>query len=276
MNKSKNRTWLTRLMSFAIIRSSCYNVILSIKKQQSMNKKPKGGNYMVLTVKDIARMFDLSCVRTNSDESDIKALAESAGKYDCGHVSVMQCFIPDVKKLLSDRPDIKVVGNVSFPSGSDSTGVKVFQAVELKEAGCDEIDMVINVGKLLSGRYAEVEDDVKAVVEAAGGLPVKVIIEVSCLSRKEVEKACEMSINAGAAFVKTGTGWMPKGTTTEDIRLIRSIVGDQIRIKASGGIRTLDTLVEMYRLGVTRFGVNLRSGLAILDECIARGGEVAI
>ena len=231
---------------------------------------------MILTVKDIAQMFDLSCVRTDSDENDIRALAENAGRYDCGHVSVLQCFIQDVKKLLLDRPDIKVVGNVSFPSGSDSTGVKVFQAVELREAGCDEIDMVINVGKLRSGRYAEVEDDVKAVVEAAGELPVKVIIEVSCLGRKEVEKACEMSINAGAAFVKTGTGWMPKGTTTEDIRLIRSIVGDRIRIKASGGIRTLDTLVEMYRLGVTRFGVNLRSGLAILDECIARGGEVAI
>ena len=203
---------------------------------------------MVLTVTDIARMFDLSCVRTNSDEKDIKALAESARRYNCGHVSVMQCFIPDIKKLLSDRPDIKVVGNVSFPSGSDTTSVKVFQAVELRYAGCDEIDMVINVG----------------------------IIEVSCLDRKEVEKACEISIKAGAAFIKTGTGWMPGGTTTEDIKLIKSIVGDRIRIKASGGIRTLDTLLEMYRLGVTRFGVNMRSGIAILDECIARGGEVTI
>ncbi|NLH97830.1 MAG: deoxyribose-phosphate aldolase [Clostridiaceae bacterium] len=231
---------------------------------------------MVLTVRDIAQMFDLSCVRTNSNEADIKALAENARRYDCGHVSVMQCFVPGIKELLSDRPDIKVIGNVSFPSGSDSTSVKVFQAVELRDAGCDELDMVINVGKLLSGRYREVEDDVRAVVEAADGLPVKVIIEVSCLGRKEIEMACEISIRAGAAYVKTGTGWMPGGTTTEDIKLIRSIVGDRIKIKASGGIRTLDTLLEMYRLGVTRFGVNMRSGIAILDECIARGSEVVI
>jgi len=238
--------------------------------------KWKGGRNMVLTVKDIAQMFDLSCVRTDSDENDIKALAENARRYNCGHVSVMQCFIPEIKELLSDRPDIKVIGNVSFPSGADSTSVKVFQAVELRDAGCDELDMVINVGKLLSGRYAEVEDDVKAVVEAADGLPVKVIIEVMCLGREEIEKACEISIRAGAAFVKTGTGWMARGTTIEDVRLIKSIVGDRIKIKASGGIRTLDTLLEMYKLGVTRFGVNMRSGTAILNECIARGGEVAI
>ncbi len=231
---------------------------------------------MILTVKDIAQMYDLSCVRTDSDENDIKALAECAKKYDCGHVSVMQCFIPDVKKLLEDRKDIKVVGNVSFPSGSDTTSLKVYQAGEMLDAGCDEVDMVLNVGKLRSGRYDEAEEDVKAVVKAVKGTPLKVIIEVSCLNEKEVEKACEICINAGASFVKTGTGWMPRGTTIEDVRLIRSIVGDRIRIKASGGIRSLETLVEMYKLGVTRFGVNLRSGRAILEECIALGGQVTI
>ncbi len=231
---------------------------------------------MILTVKEIAQMYDLSCVRTDSDENDIRALAESARIYDCGHVSVMQCFIPYVKELLGDRKDIKVVGNVSFPSGSDTTGVKVYQAGEMLAAGCDEIDMVLNVGKLRSGRYEEAEEDVKAVVKAVKGLPLKVIIEVSCLNEREVEKACEICINAGAAFVKTGTGWMPKGTTIEDVRLIKSIIGDRISIKASGGIRSLETLVEMYKLGVTRFGVNLRSGRAILEECIALGGQVII
>ena len=91
-----------------------------------------------------------------------------------------------------------------------------------------------------------------------------------------MKKACEICINAGASFVKTGTGWMPRGTTIEDVRLIKSIVGDRIRIKASGGIRSLETLVMMYKLGVTRFGVNLRSGRAILEECIALGGQVTI
>ncbi|NLK87099.1 MAG: deoxyribose-phosphate aldolase [Clostridiaceae bacterium] len=231
---------------------------------------------MILTAEDIAQMYDLSCVRTDSDENDIKALAETAKLYNCGHVSVMQCFIPDVKKLLKDRRDIKVVGNVSFPSGSDTTSLKVCQAGEMVDAGCDEIDMVLNVGMLRSGRCREVEEDVRAVVDAVKGLPLKVIIEVACLNEKEVERACEICIDAGAAFVKTGTGWMPRGTTIEDVRLIKSIVGDRIRIKASGGIRSLETLVEMYRIGVTRFGVNLRSGKAILDECIALGGQVTI
>ncbi len=231
---------------------------------------------MTLTVKDIAQMFDLSCVRTDSDENDIRALAECARQYDCGHVSVMQCFIPEVKELLKDRPDIKVVGNVSFPSGSDTTSLKVFQAGEMVAAGCDEIDMVINVGWLLSGRYEAVEKDVKAVVSAAGGLPVKVIIEISCLEPKIVEKACEICIRAGAAFVKTGTGWMAKGTTADDVRLIKAIVADRIKIKASGGIRNLETLAEMYKLGAVRFGVNLKSGKAILDECIEMGGRITI
>lgn len=231
---------------------------------------------MTLTVKEIAQMFDLSCVRTDSNEKDIKALAECARQYDCGHVSVMQCFIPEVKELLKDRHDIKVVGNVSFPSGSDTTSMKVFQAGEMIAAGCDEIDMVINVGWLLSGRYEAVEKDVKAVVSAVGSLPVKVIIEVSCLEPNDVKKACEICMRAGAAFVKTGTGWMPRGTTIDDVKLIKAIVANNVKIKASGGIRTLETLVEMYKLGVTRFGVNLRSGKAILDECIEMGGKVTI
>jgi deoxyribose-phosphate aldolase len=142
--------------------------------------------------------------------------------------------------------------------------------------GCAEIDMVINGGKLRSGRYEEVEEDVRAVVETAKSVPVKVIIEVPCLERPDVEKACEICINTGAAFIKTGTGWMPRGTTADDVRLIKSIVGDKIKINASGGIRDLNTLIEMYRLGAVRFGVKLRGGRSILEECLAAGGKVEI
>lgn len=231
---------------------------------------------MILTVNDIAKMMDLSCVRMDSDENDIKQLVHNAIKYNCGQVSVLQCFIPDVKVLLKGRPDIKVVGNVSFPSGSDSTSLKVAQAKEMLTEGCNEIDMVINVGILRSGRYSEVEDDVKAVVNIAKGIIVKVIIEVSCLKKHEIEKACEICVNSGAAFVKTGTGWMHQGTTTEDIKFIKSIVGDSIKIKASGGIKDLNMLVKMYKLGAERFGINFRSGRSILEECIARGGQVTL
>lgn len=224
---------------------------------------------MTLTVKNIAEMIDLSCVRTNSRKADISDLVENAIKYQFGQVSIMQCFIPEVKTMLSGYPDIHVVGNVSFPSGSDSTSTKVFQTKEMVSYGCDEIDMVINVGKLLSGEFAEVEQDVAAVVTAASGTPVKVIIEISYLNRLEVEKACLIAINSGAAFVKTGTGWAEKGTTVEDVRLIKSIVGNRIKIKASGGIRNLSTLIEMYKLGARRFGVNLRSGKAIVEEALS-------
>ncbi len=231
---------------------------------------------MILTKKDISQMFDLSCVRTYSHQADIDELIANAKRNDCGHVSVLQCFIPEVKKQLADRPDIKVVGNVSFPSGSDTTSLKIAQAKEMVAVGCDEIDMVMNIGFLRSGKLREVEEDVKAVVSVTKDIPLKVIIEISQLEKNEIEKACEICINAGAAFVKTGTGWMNNGTTLEDIRLLKSIVGDSIKIKASGGIRDLKTLVEMYKLGAVRFGVNLRSGLDILEECNKLGGKVSI
>jgi deoxyribose-phosphate aldolase len=231
---------------------------------------------MVLTTADVAKMMDLSCVRTNSNANDIKQLVENAKKYNLGQVSIMQCFIPEARELLKDRPDIKIVGNVSFPSGSDTTSIKVAQAKEMLAEGCGEIDMVINVGKLRSGRYQEVEDDVRAVVSTAEAIPVKVIIEISCLEKHEVEKACEICVKTGAAFVKTGTGWLSKGTTYNDIKLIKSFVGDAIKIKAAGGIRDIETLIEMYRLGARRFGVNLKSGRSILEECKAAGGKIEV
>ena len=231
---------------------------------------------MKLTVNEIAGMIDLSCVRTYSSRQDILELVENAKNFNFGQVSVMQCFLPLTKELLKGFPGIHIVGNVSFPSGSDTTTVKVFQAREMVAAGCDEIDMVLNVAYLRSGMDAEAAEDLKAVIAAAGGLPVKVIIEVSYLTPAEVERACRICVDCGATFVKTGTGWAEKGTTVEDIKLIHSIVGDRIKIKASGGIRNLDTLLEMYRYGARRFGVNLKSGLAIIEECLARGGSVEI
>jgi deoxyribose-phosphate aldolase len=231
---------------------------------------------MFLTGKEIAKMIDLSCVRTFSDIADIEEMVTAARKYDFGQVSVLQWHIPYTQKLLKDRPDIHVVGNVSFPSGSDSTTVKVIQANEMMAAGCDEIDVVMNIGKLRSGLIEEVEQDVKAVVEAAKPLPVKVIIEIMLLTPAEVDTACNIILRSGAAFVKTGTGWAERGTTLEDVRLVKSIVGDKIKIKASGGIRNLDGLVAMYRAGARRFGINLKSGIEIVEKSLSleKGVEV--
>jgi deoxyribose-phosphate aldolase len=231
---------------------------------------------MLLTVNDVAKMIDLSCVRTISSKMDIEEMVTAARKYNFGQVSVMQCFIPYTKQLLKDEPQIHVVGNVSFPSGSDTTSLKVFQAKEMMAAGCDEIDMVMNIGKLRSGEINEVEKDVRAVIETVSPLPVKVIIEIMYLTPTEVEQACGICLRAGATFVKTGTGWAERGTTVEDVRLVKSFVGDRIKIKASGGIRSLDTLVAMYKAGARRFGVNLKNGIKIVEECLTLGAGVDI
>jgi len=224
---------------------------------------------MFLSDKDIAKMIDLSAVRTTSSKQDIDELVETAKQYRFGQVSVMQCFIKYSKELLADSPDIHVVGNVSFPSGSDSTRTKVFQAREMKEDGADEIDVVLNIGKLRSGLYNEVLDDVSAVIEVIKPLPVKVIIEMMYLTPEEIEQACSISVKAGATFVKTGTGWADRPTTLEDVKLVKSLVGDQAKIKASGGIRSLETLAAMYEAGARRFGVNLKSGVSIVKECMS-------
>lgn len=220
---------------------------------------------MNLDVKELAGMIDVSCVRTTSSKDDIDEMVEAARKYNFGHVSVLQCFIPYTRQLLIDAPEIKIIGNVSFPSGSDSTAVKVFQAKEMVSAGCDEIDMVMNIGRLRSGQLEEVEDDVRAVIQVAGNLPVKVIIEIMYLNQTELEQACKICILAGAAFVKTGSGWADRSTTLEDIQRIKTIVGERIKIKASGGIRDLTGLLDMYRVGARRFGINLKSAVEIVE-----------
>lgn len=221
---------------------------------------------MQLTAKEIARMIDLSCVRTTSSKVDIEEMVEAARRYGFGQVSVLQCFIPYTKQLLKEAPGVRLVGNVSFPSGSDSTSLKVGQAKEILAAGCDEIDVVMNIGRLRSGEFAEVEADARSVIETVRPIPVKVIIEVMSLTPEETRQACDICVRTGATFVKTGTGWAERGTTVDDVRLVKSIVGDRIKIKASGGIRNLETLVQMYEAGARRFGVNLKSGIQIVEE----------
>ncbi len=221
---------------------------------------------MVLDANAIAKMIDLSCVRITSNKADIEEMVDAARRYGFGQVSVLQCMIPYTRQLLADAPGVRVVGNVSFPSGSDSTSLKVLQAKEMKAAGCDEIDMVMNIGMLRSGEVAEVEADVRAVIDTVRPIPTKVIIEVMVLTPDEVRQACEICVRSGATFVKTGTGWAQRGTTLDDVRLVKSFVGDGAKIKASGGIRSLETLMQMYDAGARRFGVNLRSGIRIVQE----------
>ena len=231
---------------------------------------------MRLTTNDIARMIDLSCVRTTSSKADIEEMVEATKKYGFGQVSVLQCFIPYTKQLLQASPGVRLVGNVSFPSGSDSTSLKILQAKEMIASGCDEIDMVMNIGKLRSGELADVEADVRAVIETVHPIPVKVIIEIMYLTLEETTQACDICLRSGGAFIKTGTGWANRGTTLEDVKLIKSLVGDRIQIKASGGIRELKTILYMYHAGVSRFGLNLKTGKKIVGECLGLGSKIEI
>jgi deoxyribose-phosphate aldolase len=228
---------------------------------------------MQFTLPQVARMIDLSAVRADTTETEVRALADMAREYQCICATTLPAYTPLLKQLLADAPQVRVSGNVSFPSGAATRGIKIAEAKELLQMGCDELDMVINVGLLRSGRDQAVLDDIQGVVESAGDVPVKVILECHYLSDDEIRRACLLCIEAGAAFVKTGTGWTPTGATLENISLIKSCVGDAIGIKASGGIRRLETLQEMYRRGARRFGLGVRTAAPIFDQCATRSTQ---
>jgi deoxyribose-phosphate aldolase len=230
-----------------------------------------------LTVAQLARMIDLSAVRADVEMAEVCRLAEVAKNYRCVCAFVMPCYLPELAHLLADAPDVGVGGVVGFPSGAPSTATKAAEARQQAGQGAAELDMVINVGMLLSGQDQYVEDDIRAVVEAAGSVPVKVILEAHYLSDERIVRACEIAVRAGAAFVKTGTGWAPTGATLHNVALMKSAVGDRAKIKAAGGIRDLDTVVSMIRRGASRFGVGLDSGVKIIEQCAALpGGAVEV
>jgi deoxyribose-phosphate aldolase len=224
---------------------------------------------MKLDVRQLARMTDLSAVRADVHIDEVHELADTCKRYSCICAFVMPCYMCELKQLLADAPEAGMGGVVGFPSGAHSTTVKIAEVREHRALGAVELDMVINVGMLRSGRDRYVEDDIRGVVEAAEGTPVKVILEAHHLNDEEIVRGSRIAVRAGAAFVKTGTGWAPTGATLHNVALIKSAVGDAAQIKAAGGVRDLQTVVEMIRLGVTRFGIGAKSGRAILDACAA-------
>ena len=223
------------------------------------------------TVHDVARMMELSVVKAHTDLADVRGLAEDAKKYRCVIAYVLPCYLAELKALLQDVPDVGPSAAVGFPSGAHTTEIKVAETRELVRLGSAELDMVANVGMLRSGRYDFVEEDVRRVVEAAEGTPVKVILECHWLTDDQIRRGAEISVRAGAAFVKTGSGWAPTGATLHNVTLIKSVVGDDAQVKASGGVRDLETLVEMHRRGATRFGVGRAAGVRILQQCQGEG-----
>ena len=231
---------------------------------------------MKLTVDRLARMMDLSAVRAEVDLAEVARLAEMAKRYRCVCVFVLPSYLPRLASLLADTPEVGIGGVVGFPSGATSTASKVAEARQQRLQGASELDMVIPVGMLRSGEDRYVEDEIRAVVEAADGLPVKVILEAHWLSDAQIVRGSELAVRAGAAFVKTGTGWAPSGATLHNVRLIKKAVGEAAGVKAAGGVHDLETVIAMIRLGVTRFGIGMTTGTKILEACAACPGGVEI
>jgi deoxyribose-phosphate aldolase len=229
---------------------------------------------MKLSAKDLARLIDISAVRTPHGEHEIREMVANAREYRFIAVHVLPCWVTFLRELLAGETDIMIGAPVGFPSGAHRTDVKIAEAKALIADGVQEMDMVINVGMLRSGHFGVVQEDIRAVVATAGPVPVKVIIEAPYLSDDEIKKACEMCIAGGAAFIKTSTGWVPNGSTLEMVRFITSFVGGAIKVKAAGAVRDLDTVVRMLRMGVARFGINMNSAMELVRQVAALPGGV--
>lgn len=221
----------------------------------------------------LPRLIDISAVRTDVTMEEIENIIRIAKQFRFVCVFAMPSYTPVLIEALKDDDDINVGGVVGFPSGADTTSVKVAQAKELINMGCNEIDMVINVGALKSGDYDYVREDIKAIVAIAGNIPVKSILEISYLNDEEISKGSLLAVEAGVTYVKTGTGWGTKPTTSDTIKVIKDTIGDRALIKAAGGARTLDSVLAMMDEGCTRFGIGLTSAIKILSEAYERAGR---
>ncbi len=216
-----------------------------------------------MTRKELAALIDHTQVRAFATELDISELCDEAVEYGFHAVTINAVWTSFCARRLAD----KVVGidpTIGFPLGASTAQTKVAEAREAVKNGATELDMVINIGALRSGYPVYVEREIEAVVRAAGKAPVKVILETSYLTDQEKVAVCEMSVRAGAAFVKTSTGFGHGGATLEDVALMRRTVGNQIKIKASGGIRSYEEAVAFIEAGADRLGTS--TGVNIIEE----------
>ncbi len=215
---------------------------------------------------DLAQMIDISAVQAFHTEDDVRALADLAVAQGFIAAHALPNFVPLLRSLIPAGGRTLVGGPIGFPAGGHMTAIKAAEARALREAGADELDLMMNVGRLKSGGLSYVRDEVAAVIEAAAPVPIKVIIELHHLTDSEMETAAEIVAASGAAFVKTGTGWTPAAATLPRIRRIASVVAGRAGIKVSGGIRDLDTVAAMVAIGVTRFGINTASATDLVSQ----------
>ncbi len=203
----------------------------------------------------LASQIDHTILKADATRSDIERLCAEARQFQFATVCVNSCWIPLAAELLQGS-EVKPITVVGFPLGASLSSAKVFETREAIRLGAQEIDMVLNIGALKSGDESLVFNDIQAVVEAAKPHGVKVILETALLTDAEKVKACQLAQRAGAAFVKTSTGFSKSGATVEDVRLMRRTVGNQMGVKASGGIRTKEDALAMLQAGASRLGTS--------------------
>ena len=208
------------------------------------------------------KYIDHTILKATASSADVQKLCEEAIEHEFYSVCVNGCYVADAKHLLQGT-DVKVAAVVGFPLGAMTTAAKVFEAKEAVENGASEIDMVINVAKLKDGEFEYVENEIRQIKEAIGDNVLKVIIETCYLTDEEKVKACELSLVAKADFVKTSTGFGTGGATYEDVKLMKSVVGDNAKVKASGGVRDKETAQKYVELGAERLGTS--SGISIME-----------
>jgi len=223
------------------------------------------------TYRDLAKMLDHSLLQPVLTDDDLRRGCELARAYDVASVCIKPYAVPLASVLLAGSQVI-VSTTIGFPHGSHRTSVKVFEAEQAMDDGARELDMVVNIGKVLSGDWGYVEQDIRAVVQAAHarGSKVKVIFENCYLQDQHKIRLCEICGAVRADWVKTSTGYGSTGATDEDLRLMRRYSPAHVQVKAAGGVRDLDRLLAVRALGVTRVGATATP--AILDECKKRLG----
>jgi deoxyribose-phosphate aldolase len=225
-----------------------------------------------LTERDIAKTIDHSLLRPELDDAFVEDGCRLAAEYDVASVCVRPADVARARAIL-EGTDVAVGTVIGFPHGNHRTETKVFEAERAIADDATELDMVIQIGALKSGRDADVQADIAAIVDVAhaAGAIVKVIFENAYLSDDEKVRACRLTEAAGGDFVKTSTGFAPSGATHDDLRLMRASTSPHVQVKAAGGVRTLDALLDVMELGVTRIGATATEAI-ILDFRARKAG----
>ena len=219
----------------------------------------------MLRAQDIAKMIDHALLRPDMTAEEVRAGCQIARQYECRTVCIKPCDVAIAVEELAES-DVSVSTVIGFPHGSNLTAVKVLESEMAILQGCKELDMVLNIGRLVGGDYDYVEHDIRTVCETAHkrGAIVKVIFENAYLSADQIAQAAQIAEQAGADYIKTSTGFGPHGALLEDLRIMKGNVSDKVKLKAAGGVRTLDDALAALAAGCTRIGASATA--KIVDE----------